>query len=89
MNDCPNCEYHRKRAQFWRDEAYRQAGHPLPEREWVGLTDQEMLECLKSVDVATAVNLLMSQYEMPPTFKVYAEAIEAKLKEKNEQTKDT
>ena len=33
MNDCPNCEYHRKRAQLWRDEAYRQAGHPLPERE--------------------------------------------------------
>ena len=30
---CPNCEYHRKRAQLWRDEAYKQAGHPLPERE--------------------------------------------------------
>jgi hypothetical protein len=52
-------------------------------KPWVGLTDSEMLECLKAVDVATAVNLLMSQYEMPPTFKVYAEAIEAKLKEKN------
>ena len=52
-------------------------------RPWVGLTDGEMLECLKAVDVATAVNLLMSQYEMPPTFKVYAKAIEAKLKEKN------
>ena len=33
MNDCPNCEYHRKRAQLWRDEAYKQGGHPLPERE--------------------------------------------------------
>ena len=54
-----------------------------PQRTWVGLTDSEMLECLKAVDVATAVNLLMSQYEMPPTFKVYAKAIEAKLKEKN------
>jgi hypothetical protein len=52
-------------------------------RPWKGLTDGEMLECLKAVDVATAVNLLMSQYEMPPTFKVYAQAIEAKLKEKN------
>jgi hypothetical protein len=30
---CPNCEYHRKRAQLWRDEAYKQAGHPLPDRE--------------------------------------------------------
>ena len=39
---CQNCEYHRKRVQFWRDEAYRQAGHPLPERGWVGLTDEEI-----------------------------------------------
>jgi hypothetical protein len=31
--DCPNCEYHRQRAQLWRDEAYKQAGHPLPERD--------------------------------------------------------
>jgi hypothetical protein len=62
-------------------------GQVLPlytQRTWVGLTEEEMLECLKAVDVATAVNLLMSQYEMPPTFKVYAKAIEAKLKEKNE-----
>ena len=33
MTDCLNCEYHRQRAQRWRDEAYKQAGHPLPERE--------------------------------------------------------
>jgi len=39
---CQNCEYHRKRAQLWRDEAYKQAGHPLPEREWVGLIDEDM-----------------------------------------------
>jgi hypothetical protein len=57
--------------------------YPAPQRTWVGLTADEMLECLKAVDAATAVNLLMSQYKMPPTFKVYAEAIEAKLKEKN------
>ena len=44
MNDCPNCEYHRQRAQRWREEAYKQAGHPLPEREWVGLTRDEILE---------------------------------------------
>jgi hypothetical protein len=53
------------------------------QNKWGGLTADEMLECLKAVDAATAVNLLMSQYKMPPTFKVYAEAIEAKLKEKN------
>ena len=42
--DCPNCEYHKQRAQRWREEAYRQAGHPLPEREWVGLTKEERHE---------------------------------------------
>lgn len=31
MSECPNCEYHKRRAQLWRVEAYRQAGHPLPE----------------------------------------------------------
>jgi len=31
MNECPNCEYHKRRAQLWRVEAYRQSGHPLPE----------------------------------------------------------
>ncbi len=45
MNDCPNCEYHRQRAQRWRDEAYKQAEHPLPEREW--LTDQKMLDFIE------------------------------------------
>ena len=31
MADCPNCEYHKSRALRWRDEAYKQAGYPLPE----------------------------------------------------------
>jgi hypothetical protein len=43
--ECPNCEYHRKRAQRWRDEAYKLSGHPLPEREWVGLTEDEAFAC--------------------------------------------
>jgi hypothetical protein len=43
--ECPNCEYHRKRTQLWREEAYKQAGHPLPEREWVGLTEDEAFAC--------------------------------------------
>ena len=33
MDDCPNCEYNRQRAQRWREEAYKQSGHPLPEQE--------------------------------------------------------
>jgi hypothetical protein len=67
VRPCPNCEYHRKRAQHWRDEAYKQAGYPLPEREWVGLTDEEWLSLgCKSVE-EVRIGL----------------AIQAKLKEKN------
>ena len=33
MADCPTCEYHKQRAQIWRDEAYRLVGHPLPRKE--------------------------------------------------------
>jgi len=29
--DCPNCEWHKDRAARWRDEAYKQAGYPLPD----------------------------------------------------------
>ena len=101
MTDCPNCEYHRQRAQNWRDEAYKQAGHPLPEREqnsvackechlkdlvydllgelkvanlklsvrakrtWVGLTDEELSDC------------------MDMSIQKTCRAVEAKLKEKN------
>ena len=69
--DCPNCEYHRQRAQNWREEAYKLSGHPLPEREWVGLTDQEIAEIRFKTFDAVATN-----------HEVYR-AIEAKLKEKN------
>jgi hypothetical protein len=72
MNDCPNCEYHRKRAQLWRDEAYKQAGHPLPERGWVGLTDEEILKNQDIVENSYSLDLIE-----------FARAIEAKLKEKN------
>jgi hypothetical protein len=74
MTDCPNCEYHRKRAQRWREEAYKQAGHPLPEREWVGLTYEDMVKLQKDLYDAKGESVL------PTTF---AMAVEAKLKEKN------
>jgi hypothetical protein len=73
-DDCPNCEYHRQRAQLWRDEAYKQAGHPLPEREWVGLTYEDMVKLQKDLYDAKGESVL------PTTF---AMAVEAKLKEKN------
>jgi hypothetical protein len=71
--DCPNCEYHRKRAQHWRDEAYKQAGHPLPERDWVGLTDEEMLTLEETTTCTKDESWLRN----------LTQAIEAKLKEKN------
>ena len=48
MKDCPNCEYHKNRAQLWRDEAYKFGGHELPNRSeskpWFNLTDDEINE---------------------------------------------
>jgi len=71
MNDCPNCEYHRQRAQLWREEAYKQAGHPLPEREPVAYinVEQRKLEWAKymSWDTPTVVNLpKIPLYTTPP-----------------------
>jgi len=73
---CPNCEYHRQRAQLWREEAYKQAGHPLPERGWVGLTDEEMLTLEETTTCTKDESWLRN----------LTRAIEAKLKEKNERT---
>jgi hypothetical protein len=47
MADCPTCEYHKQRAQIWRDEAYKLSGHPMPEREPV-LEEREA--CAKIAD---------------------------------------
>ena len=69
---CPSCEYNKQRAQLWREEAYKQAGYPLPEREWVGLTDDE-IEVL-----AKKHNGIFYDCDIE-----FAHAIEAKLKEKN------
>jgi hypothetical protein len=45
------------------------------QRQWVGLTADEMLEALISVDPATQ--------RLPIGFARFAQALEAKLKEKN------
>jgi hypothetical protein len=46
-----------------------------PQREWVGLTDEEMFAALVQVDPLTK--------RLAPGFEYFARAIEAKLKEKN------
>jgi hypothetical protein len=50
MTDCPNCEYHKKRTQLWRDEAYKQAGHPLPDREQEPVAFAKIFTQLKTDD---------------------------------------
>jgi hypothetical protein len=95
MTDCPNCEYHRKRAQLWRDEAYKQAGHPLPEREDdnalidAGLLNSD-LGMLRTKGTRTWVGLTEAQcgvlWKVNMTPFDYYKAIEAKLKEKNDRT---
>ena len=66
---CPDCEYHKNRAARWRAEAYKQAGHDVIELPWVGLTDEEIDEIVKSCNTTD-------------TYK-YFRAIEQALKEKN------
>jgi hypothetical protein len=66
MADCPTCEYHKQRAQIWRDEAYRLAGHPLPERDPV-LEEREA--CAK---------LCEEQYEYYGHDHIFAKAIRAR-----------
>jgi hypothetical protein len=48
---------------------------PVAPKPWVGLTADEMLEALTSVDPETQ--------RLPVGFSRFAQAIEAKLKEKN------
>ena len=48
------------------------------EREWQGLTDEEMKNALVSVDAETK--------RLPPGFRDFARAIEASLKDKNHDT---
>ncbi len=78
MSECPNCERYKESAKNWRHKAYELSGHPLPWDRgdtWVGLTDEEMFDCLVQTDGEAK--------RLPLGFKWFAEAIEAKLKEKN------
>jgi hypothetical protein len=81
MTDCPNCEYHRQRAQLWRDEAYKQAGHPLPERGWVGLTDEELLQAYGWRLASGAPNWLLEEAKQELLGAL--RKVEASIKEKN------
>jgi hypothetical protein len=66
---CPDCERNKYRAALWRAEAYKQAGHDVIERKWVGLTDEEYQTILGQLGDGG----LLAFYIL----------IESKLKEKN------
>ena len=74
---CPDCERYKKSAANWRNKAYELGGTPLPwDREdlWVGLTEDEVSEIIHDV---IGFNSCWGPEE------AFAQAIEAKLKEKN------
>ena len=75
MNGCPNCEYHKNRAARWRAEAYKQAGHDVIERPWVGLTDEEVEAYYDWADFQVGCGR-QTLFDM-------VRDIDAKLKEKN------
>jgi len=98
MNDCPRCEYNKQRAQNWREEAYRLAGHPLPRKEtmieddddiqeykkpWVGLTEEELYEIYDESDDGSSPCGVCGACSKCKIEVSIARAIEAKLKEKN------
>jgi len=72
------------RRAMWESAGKRFTVTPLyttpPQREWQGLTDEEMFDCLAQTDGEAK--------RLPLGFKWFAEAIEAKLKEKNAQASE-
>ena len=83
MSECPDCERHKQRIELWRQEAYR-----LSERQWVGLTDGELMECTvfktftydpPYIDKDGAKNVGSIEVSLRATY----ESINNKLKEKN------
>jgi hypothetical protein len=60
--ECPHCERYKQRVELWRQEVYR-----LSERQWVDLTDREMMDAIYIDDTPMEMG----------------RKIQAKLKEKN------
>ena len=78
MTDCPTCEYHKQRAQIWRDEAYRLAGHPLPEREPVLEEREACAKLLELTDLSGLKSDVWLQNYTATILDGYAKAIRAR-----------
>ena len=70
---CPDCERNKYRAALWRAEAYKQAGHDVIERKWVGLTTDEINKAV----VETSTDVFEGDIYK------FATMLETILKEKN------
>ena len=77
--ECLRCEHHKNRAARWRAEAYKQAGHDKIELPWVGLTADEIWKCNKTKSGSVKFHICYEHQNVLD----FAEAIEAKLREKN------
>ena len=68
MSDCPTCEYHKQRAQIWRDEVYRLTGHPLPRKENSMTHEEQIAKLTEMLEIQqklheTAIDMLKPAIE--------------------------
>ena len=69
MVDCPTCEYHKQRAQIWRDEVYKLAGHPLPRKEKSMTHEEQIAKLTEMLEIQqklheTAIDMLKPAIEI-------------------------
>ena len=78
MAACPTCEYHKQRAQIWRDEAYKLSGHPLPEREPVLEEREACAKLLETTDLGGLKDNPAMQSWVAEMLLAYVKAIRAR-----------
>ena len=78
MADCPTCEYHKQRAKIWRDEVYRLAGHPLPERDPVLEEREACAKLLETTDLSGLKDNPAIQSWVAEMLLAYVKAIRAR-----------
>jgi hypothetical protein len=78
MAECPHCEYNKKRAQIWRDEAYKLSGHSLPERDPVLEEREACAKLLERTDLGGLKSDVWLQNYTATILDGYAKAIRAR-----------
>ena len=78
MADCPTCEYHKQRAQIWRDEAYKLSGHPMPERDPVLEEREACAKLLETTDLGGLKDNPAMQSWVAEMLLAYVKAIRAR-----------